>query len=296
MTGFDDLTLATTAHNNAEMSVAMLRSFEEHVGRAAEVVVVDDASNLPYLAPALTSPLRLLRNETATGFCRASDQCLREVKTPFALLVDGDVLFQAGDFAGGFAEFKQGNWAWVNFRQKSFSGAAQESFEDPLMPPWIFAAGNQVFSWWRKGQPTPRPATGCRIAPAEVVHSSCTLVRMDAFRAVGGFDPWYWQCQSDVDLSLRLRAAGYGVGVDFGYEVRHEGAGGKTGGGPRVRDLYRARVHLYESARPMSRLYLRPFLFVRHLGEVVWFATFGRAQKRLEGRLDMLKGALNGYE
>ena len=48
---------------------------------------------------------------------------------------------------------------------------------------------------------------------------------------------------------------------------------------------------------PLSRIYLRPLLFLRHLGEVVWFAMarlFGRGD-RLTIRVKMLKGAFHGY-
>ena len=298
MTRFDDLTIATTAHNNARMCAEMLQSFEEHVGQVAEIVIVDDRSEPPLTSPLSSSPIRVIRTEAALGFCKASDMALRAVETKFALLVDADVLFQPGDFAGGFSEFRKGAWAWVNFQQVSFQGQTQASYEQPLMPPWVFAAGNQLFSRWQKLHRVPGSIEkGPRIVPVEAVHSSCTLVDMKAFHAVGGFDPWYWQCQSDVDLSLRLRKKGYGVGVDLGYEVKHDGAGGKSGDPKRVLDLYRARVHLYEESYPLSRIYLRPLLFLRHLAEVVWFSIarlFGKGD-RLTMRLQMLKGALHGY-
>jgi N-acetylglucosaminyl-diphospho-decaprenol L-rhamnosyltransferase len=295
---FDDLTLATTVHNNPSMSAEMLRSFEEHVGGVHEIVIVDDGSVTPAAVPAGHSPARILRNERALGFCRASDVALRAVQTPYALLVDADVLFEPGDFAGGFQEFRKSHWAWVNFKQINFQGEAQASYEHPLMRPWIFAAGNQMFYWWqRHHRPPSVEESGHRIAPVEAAHSSATLVNMEAFRAVGGFDPWYWQCQSDIDLSLRLRQAGYRVGVDMGYRVKHDGAGGKSGGTARMLDLYRARVHLYERAYPLSRLYLRPLLFIRHLLEILWLLLTGlfRRDERLRTRVAMLKGVLHGY-
>jgi GT2 family glycosyltransferase len=299
MTLFDDLTLATTAHQNARMCLEMLRSFESSVGRVSEIIVVDDRSEPPVTLPQFSSPLRLIRTEEPLGFCKASDLALRSVRTKYALLVDADVLFQPGDFAGGFREFAHGSWAWVNFGQVNFEGVPQASYEQPLMPPWVFAAGNQVFSWWQRFQRPPAPKSGNeRIASVAAAHSSCTLVKMEAFHAVGGFDPWYWQCQSDVDLSLRLREHGYGVGVDLGYEVRHDGAGGKGGGSARVLDLYRSRIHLYENACPASRIYLRPLLFLRHLAEVGWFGLVRlfRKDDRMATRLEMLKGTWHGYE
>lgn len=297
MTRFEDLTLATTVHDNADMCAAMLRSFEANLGTVSEIIIVDDGSASSLPVPSLAAPSRLIRQERAIGFCKASDRALREVRTEYALLVDADVLFEPGDFAGGFVDFKKNEWAWVNFRQTDFEGKAQGSYEQPLMPPWIFAAGNQVFSWWNRRQPPPRPAIGERIAEVQVAHSSCTLVNMRALRAVGGFDSWYWQCQSDVDLSLRLRKHGYRVGVDLGYTVRHHGVGGKSGQTSRVLDLYRARLHLYENTYPASRFYLRPLLFVRHLAELIWFASVAVVRKdaRLHTRLQLLKGVLNGY-
>ena len=62
-------------------------------------------------------------------------------------------------------------------------------------------------------------------------------------------------------------------------------------------DLYRSRVHLYESAYPASRIYLRPALLIRHLLEVAWFGMmqlFGR-DSRLATRVEMLKGIFYGY-
>jgi GT2 family glycosyltransferase len=297
MMHFDDLTLATTAHNNGQTSAAMLRSFEANLGTVAEIVVVDDGSTEPYRAPALSSPVRVIRTEQARGFCHASDVALGAVQTKYALLVDADVLFEPGDFAGGYAEFQKGNWAWVNFRQTNFQGQPQSAYEQPLMPPWIFAAGNQALKLWEKFQRAPEPTPNARIMEVEAAHSSCTLVNMEAFRAAGGFDRWYRQCQSDIDLSLRLRQAGQRVGIDFGYCVKHEGAGGKTGGAARVLDLYRSRLHLYEHFHPASRFYLRPLLFVRHALELVWFALVAlfKNEPRLQTRVEMLKGVLKGY-
>jgi GT2 family glycosyltransferase len=297
MNAFSDLSIATTAHNNEETSVAMLRSFERNIGTVAEVVIVDDGSAPPYHAPEMASPVRLVRNEKPTGFCHASDVALRAVATRYALLIDADVLFEPGDFAGGFADFQKDNWAWVNFRQTNFQGTPQAGYEQPMMPPWIFAAGNQALRIWEKFQRAPAAAAGRRIVEVEAAHSSCTLVDMQAFRDAGGFDRWYWQCQSDIDLSLRFRKAGRKVGVDLGYGIKHEGAGGKSGGSSRVLDLYRSRVHLYEHFYPASRFYLRPLLFARHLLELGWFGLVAlfRNEPRLRTRIDMVKGVLKGY-
>jgi N-acetylglucosaminyl-diphospho-decaprenol L-rhamnosyltransferase len=297
MTHFAELSIATTTHNNYQMLADMLSSFDNNLGTVDKVVIIDDGSRRPCALPPVSSGVRLIRNEQPHGFCQASDMALRAVRTKYALLVDADVLFEPGDFGGGYAEFQKGNWAWVNFRQTNFRGEPQAGYEQPLMPPWVFAAGNQALRLWEKFQRPPVARPGERIVEVEAAHSSCTLVNMEAFRAVDGFDDWYWQCQSDIDLSLRLRKAGWRVGVDLGYSVKHEGAGGKSGGAPRVLDLYRSRLHLYESFYPVSRVYLRPILFVRHLFELAWFALVAlfKNEPRLPMRIEMVKGVLKGY-
>jgi len=297
MKHFSDLSLATTTHNNYQMLSDMLSSFEANLGTVDKIVIVDDGSRRACPLPPVSSGVRLIRNEQPHGFCQASDMALRAVRTRYALLVDADVLFEPGDLAGGYREFQNGKWAWVNFRQSNFQGEPQAGYEQPLMPPWIFAAGNQALKWWEKFQRPPVPPPGARIVEVEAAHSSCTLVNMEAFRAANGFDHWYWQCQSDIDLSLRFRQAGWRVGVDLGYGVKHEGAGGKSGGAPRVLDLYRSRLHLYENFYPASRFYLRPLLFVRHLVELGWFALVAlfKNEPRLPMRIEMVKGVLKGY-
>src|SRR4051812_41977209 len=77
MSQFHDLTLTTTIHNNARMSAEMLQSFETNLGTVDKIVIVDDGSNQPCPLPPVSSGVRLIRLETAHGFCHASDVALR---------------------------------------------------------------------------------------------------------------------------------------------------------------------------------------------------------------------------
>jgi GT2 family glycosyltransferase len=301
MESFPDLTLATTLHNNLERWMEMALSFEREAGLPAEIVVVDDASATPAAVEGLIAPVRVLRNETARGFGMASDQALREVTTPFALLVDADITFLPGDFRAAFAAFKeQSTLAWSNFQQVSAEGAPGGSSEIVLAPPFIYALGNQVTGHWlRRREESWRPQLlGGRIESVLIAHSSSAFVRMAAFRQIDGFDPGFWQCQSDNDVCLRLGRAGWKVGRDPHYTVRHDGIGGKTGGPARVYDLYRGRLLLYETHRPGCRLYLRPLLALRHLAEAVVAALRGgnKPEHLKPGfRLKLAVSALLGY-
>jgi GT2 family glycosyltransferase len=122
-------------------------------------------------------------------------------------------------------------------------------------------------------------------------------VRMEAFREINGFDLRYWQCQSDNDVCLRLKKKGWLVGLDQIYTVQHDGVGGKTGGTRRVYDLYRGRLMLYETHVPLSRLYLRVLLSLRHLGETVvaWVRHNKEDHLRPSFRFHLAVSALRGY-
>jgi N-acetylglucosaminyl-diphospho-decaprenol L-rhamnosyltransferase len=301
MESFPDLTLATTLHNNLERWMEMALSFEREAGLPGEIVAADDASAPPAVVTGLKSPVRLLRNEKARGFGGASDQVLREVKTPYALLLDADITFLPGDFRAAFEAFKaQPKLAWSNFQQVSADGAKGGSGEMILPPAWIYGLGNQVTGRWLRGKEKSRrpELLGGRIDLMPIAHSSSAFVRMEAFREIDGFDPRFWQCQSDNDVCLRLGRAGWQVGVDQIYTVRHDGIGGRTGGPARVYDLYRGKLLLYETHRPASRLYLRPLLGLRHLLEAGVAALRGGAKPehlRAGFRLRLAGAALRGY-
>jgi GT2 family glycosyltransferase len=296
-----DLTLATTIHNNLDRWMEMAASFEREAGRPAEIVVVDDASRTPAKIRELETPVRLLRNEQARGFAGASDQALREVRTPYALLVDADITFLPGDFAAAFAAFKaEPKLAWSNFQQINADGGGAGSCEELIPPAWVYGLGNQFAQrWLRKKMGAYQPVRLTdRINEVPIAHSSSALVRMDAFREVGGFDLRFWQCQSDNDLCVRLTRAEWKVGVDQNYTVRHDGIGGKTGGKNRVYDLYRGKLMFYEAHRPASRAYLRALLFARHLFEalVVLFRPGHKEEHLRPGfRLHLAVSALRGY-
>ena len=301
MDSYPDLTLATTIHNNLERWLEMATSFERECGIAAEIVVVDDASRVPAIVTDLATPVRVLRNEKARGFGMASDQALKEVRTPYALLLDADITFPPGDFRAAFEAFKaQTKLAWSNFQQVSAEGVPGGSSEAVLVPPFIYALGNQVTGrWLRRKEATLRPEMlGDRIEAVLIAHSSSAFVRLEAFRQIGGFDPRFWQCQSDNDVCLRLGRAGWKVGRDPHYAVRHDGIGGKTGGLARVYDLYRGRLLLYETHRPGCGFYLRPLLALRHLAEAgVAALRGGNKPDHLKAgfRLKLAAGALRGY-
>lgn len=188
---------------------------------------------------------------------------------------------------------------WCNFRQENKEGVRGGSGEEVIPPPSVYALGNPaVEAWWRWRIKRYKVAlVNPRVQSLLVAHSSSTLVRMEAFHAINGFDLRYWQCQSDNDLCLRMIKAGWQVGLDQAYTVQHDGIGGKTGGTRRVYDLYRGRQLFYETHWPQSRFYLRFLLFLRHLAETVVAFFAGKREDHLRPafRFHLATSALRGY-
>jgi N-acetylglucosaminyl-diphospho-decaprenol L-rhamnosyltransferase len=299
MNSFPSLTLVTTVHNNQPLAVEMLASFEKYHGEAGEIVVVDDGSVPPVVVPALHSPLKLIRNETGSGYGKAVGQGMDAVGTPYALLVDADVRFLPGDFSTMFRHFQEsaGEAAWIT-SQVDFDGNPSGVGEDFFPPAWIFGLGNWARGIWQKSRKSGKIKDGVR--RMELVYSSCLLIRMEAYRQVGGFDPAFWSCEVDTDLCVRWGKARWKLGGYTGYTVAHRGEGSWDGSARRLIDMHRGRLRLYEKNEPFSRWYLRGLLTLRHAVETAVLAAgvvVGKTDaERLRRRWRMLTNAWRGYE
>ena len=149
----NDLTLATTAHNNWADVAGMIASVEREAGILREIVVVDDGSQERRSAIAAQSAVRIIRNDSPKCFAGAAADALEAVQTPYALLVDADVRFLAGPFAKAYDAFRADpNAGWIGFRQVTPQGAGGGSGEAFAPPPIMFARGNVARLAWQIGR------------------------------------------------------------------------------------------------------------------------------------------------
>lgn len=127
-------------------------------------------------------------------------------------------------------------------------------------------------------------------APFEVdaLEGACMLVRVSAFREVGGFDERYFMYWEDADWSVRTRGAAYGLQVVPGARVRHFVASSSSQV-LRTRLMLRNRVRFVRSCG--SRLDQVTFLVSF---AVIWLPAYTVA--RLVPRFGLVQGIRIAFE
>lgn len=128
---------------------------------------------------------------------------------------------------------------------------------------------------------------------------ACLALRMEAFRAVDGFDADLFAHMEEIDLCWRMRRAGWSIGFTSDSVVYHVGGGSLGYGSPRKtylnfrNSLIVLTKNLRERhfpARLFRRLVLDAFAALKFLLEGHWahFLEVGRAHRHFFGRLPRL--------
>ena len=196
-------------------SGGVIRQCLEPLGKAAKIVIVDNASaddTLDIVAQAAPDST-ILRNRVGAGYGNGASQGLAEVDTEFALLANPDAVVSDQALA-------------------LLVEAADAHADGGLFGPTVVDAGGNVelshdiglfdrrSYGGRDGEPPP-DGPCC----AEFLSGAVTLLRLSAYRAVGPFDPRLFLYYEDDDFCMRLRAAGISLILVPGAVVSHIGGG-----------------------------------------------------------------------
>ncbi len=211
--------------------VILNRNGRDHLGRCLgalatttyrdlEVIVVDNGSTdgSPELAESveLPFPLRVIRNETNRSFSEANAQGVAVAAGELICFLNNDVDPITDDWLSYMVEtmiarqavavgarliyprHRGGVRAGSRLRDLSLqhAGVAFDRRRGVPLARAIGAGDDALAPWAAEVQD--RPA----------LTAACLLVRLEAFREVGGFSPEYDYGTEDVDLCLKLRAAG----------------------------------------------------------------------------------------
>lgn len=200
----------------------------------ASVIVVDNASPdaSAQVAKHHRSRPRMLVSPQNLGFGGACNLALEASTAELLFFVNPDARLIRGTTTKLGAVMEVDPWvAAVGPRIDDPSGnlkAASAGFEPSLrsvLGHFLFMSRLPGVGRWFAPLQLPE-----RSAPQEVdwISGAALMVRTDAFRSVGGFDPSIFLYMEDVDLCRRLRATGWTIRYEPSVAVEHD-LGGSQG-------------------------------------------------------------------
>jgi GT2 family glycosyltransferase len=208
------VSIVIVSYNSRDDLLRCVGSIVAHVSLPFEVLIVDNASR-DGSAEALAAAhprAHVLRNAANAGFAAANNQALSQVRAPLVLLLNPDAEVLAGSVETLVRALeRRRDVAAVGPRTLNEDGSVQVSFGPALRPLGELGQRRLV-----RGVRARRPwalAEAERRAGVEHepfwISGACMLARLEALRAVGGFDESFFLYEEDADLCLRLRRAGW---------------------------------------------------------------------------------------
>ncbi|MHC8492943.1 glycosyltransferase family 2 protein [Thalassospira sp. SM2505] len=188
-------TVITITHNGGLVIGGLLKSLPANL----PLIVVDNASTDDTLdiVTALRPDAKIIRNKIGLGYGTAASQGLSEVTTEFALLANPDSLMTK-DAIDALVD------AADQYPDAAMFGPLHKDGNGNIEP------SHNVEIWKRNSY----GKQAYRCVPegplcVEFLSGAVNLVRMDAMKQVGFYDPEIYLYYEDDDMCVRLRRAGY---------------------------------------------------------------------------------------
>jgi GT2 family glycosyltransferase len=221
----DSVTAIVVSHDSAQVLAECLTALRTE---GVSAIVVDNASTDESRAIAESLGAQLVANARNEGYGRANNAGLEACRTPYALIVNPDLVLQPGAIMALLA-------------------AAARYPDAGLLAPRIVEPSGRVFLQPRSLlSPARLNLKGAMALPEGDVclpflSGACLLVRREIFLALGGFDPAIFLFYEDDDLCRRMRDAGHAlVHVDAAQALHGRGRSSTPNPGRR----FTARWHL----------------------------------------------------
>ncbi len=235
----DSVTAIVVSHDSAGVLAQCLAALR---AEGVPAIVIDNASTDDTRAIAAAHGARVLANPRNEGYGRANNAGIAACSTPYALIVNPDLVMQPGAIAALLA-------------------AAARYPDAGLLAPRIVEPSGRVFLQPRSLLSPPHLNLKGAIALPEgdaclpFLSGACLLVRRDLFLALGGFDPAIFLFYEDDDLCRRMRDAGHALVHVDGAEALH---GRGRSSEPSSARRFTARWHLAWSRRYVAAKYGLP--------------------------------------
>jgi GT2 family glycosyltransferase len=235
----DSVTAVVVSHDSAGVLAECLIALRTE---GVPAIVVDNASADDTCAIAAAHGARVVVNPRNEGYGRANNAGIAACGTPYALIVNPDLVLQPGAMAALLA-------------------AASRYPDAGLLAPRIVEPSGRVFLQPRSLLSPPHlNLKGAMPLPdgdacLPFLSGACLLVRRDLFLALGGFDPAIFLFYEDDDLCRRMRDAGHALVHVNGAEAAH---GRGRSSEPTSARRFTARWHLAWSRRYIAAKYGLP--------------------------------------
>ena len=210
----DDITVLIPARNESEYIRQTLQALHMQ-GKGIHVIVVDDQSVDDTATQAEKYGAQVISGSTPpagwSGKLWALEQGLREVRTPYVLLLDADIELMPGMVATLKAKAQQEKLALVSIMaEPPLAGL----FERLLMPPFIYFF-KLLYPFSLANEP------GSHVAAAA---GGCILVKTEALHAAGAFLSLHDALIDDCTLAVRIKQAGLKTWIGLSHSARiHRG-------------------------------------------------------------------------
>ncbi|MCO7219991.1 glycosyltransferase family 2 protein [Klenkia sp. PcliD-1-E] len=251
------LRVVAVTYSPGESLGPFLDSLRTATRLALDVVLADNGSTdgAPEAQAARRDDVRVLPTGGNIGYGAAVNAGLADVRSGWALVANPDVVLDPGSVDELLA-------AAARWPRAAVVGPAIATPEGDLypsardLPSLSTGTGHAVFGWVWPANPWTaryrREREAPRERPAGWLSGSCFLVDLEAFHAVGGYDPGYFMYFEDVDLGERLGRAGYLSVYAPTATVTHEG-----GHATRRQPHRMQRVHHTSALRYLAGQYPR---------------------------------------
>jgi hopene-associated glycosyltransferase HpnB len=210
----DDITVLIPARNESKYIRQTLEALHEQ-GELIHIIVVDDQSVDDTATQAKKYGAQVISGSTPpagwSGKLWALEQGLREVRTPYTLLLDADIELMPGMLTTLKAKAQQEKLVLVSIMAEP---PMVRFFERLLMPPFIF-----FFKLLYPFALANKPSSGVAAAAG-----GCILVRTEALHTVGAFLSLHDALIDDCTLAARVKQTGLKSWVGLSHSARiHRG-------------------------------------------------------------------------
>jgi hypothetical protein len=257
VTAAPELTVVVVSFNTARLLEACLASLERALAAAPElpgrIVVVDNASRdgSADMVRARFPTVELRALSRNLGFAAANNLVLRELRSPFALLLNPDTEV-IGDAPAALVRFLRAHprAGVVGGRLVYADGSFQHSFPTLAMSFLDFFPVNHRLADSRLNGRYPRSRYE---RPFQIDHplGACMAVRRAALERVGLMDEGFFMYCEEVDLCRRIKAAGWEIWyAPDATVVHHEAQATGQFRGEMLLQLHRSRFRFFGKHYP----------------------------------------------